>query len=152
MDHPLIREVLSLRLPADDFLVAGSGPLLALGIRDDIGDVDVVARDKAWSRALSLGTPGPAVFGGGVERVQLLDGRIEILNEWFPEIWSVDDLIERSSVVDGVRYASLEDVYHWKRKLDRPKDRKDVILIERYAREGRRPPCGPVTGGPSPSA
>ncbi|MFC4114522.1 hypothetical protein [Nonomuraea zeae] len=123
---------MSLGLPPEDFVIAGSGPLLAHGIKPSIGDLDVVARGKAWAQALSLGTPASSPFGEQVEKVQLLDGRIEIFNGWFPEAGTVDDLIARSEVIDGLRYESLADVCRWKRNLDRPKDRADLELIERY--------------------
>ncbi|TQS24516.1 hypothetical protein [Microbispora sp. KK1-11] len=132
IEHPLVRELLSLHLPSDDFVIAGSGPLLANGIRSDIGDLDVVARDKAWSKALKLGTPSPAPFGDDVERILLLDGKIEILNGWFPEIFTIDELISRSDVIDGIQYASLGDVCRWKKRHDRPKDQEDIALIERH--------------------
>ncbi|MER6950157.1 hypothetical protein ABT294_39680 [Nonomuraea sp. NPDC000554] len=132
IDHPLVQELLSLRLPPDHFVIAGSGPLLAHGIKDDIGDLDVVARDEAWSTALSLGTPTSSPFGAHVQRVVLLDGKIEIFNGWFPESGTVDELMDRSDAIDGLRYESLDDIRRWKRRLDRPKDRADIALIERH--------------------
>ncbi|MFC5822163.1 hypothetical protein [Nonomuraea harbinensis] len=132
IDHPLVRALLALALPADDFVIAGSGPLLAHGIRSDIGDLDVVARGKAWSKAQALAESSPAPFGEGVKRILLQGGEIEILNGWFPEIWTVDSLIERADVIDGIKYASLQDVCRWKQKLNRPKDQEDLALIACY--------------------
>lgn len=56
-EQPLFRSLASLDLPADDFIIAGSGPMLAHGIRSTLGDLDVVARGAAWDKALTLGTP-----------------------------------------------------------------------------------------------
>jgi hypothetical protein len=130
IDHPLVQELSALRLPKDDFVVSGSGALLARGIRDDIADLDVVARGRAWTTALSLGALAPSPFGPHVERVTLLDGKIEIFNGWFPDVGTVDDLIERADVIDGLRYESLADIRRWKQTLDRPKDRDDIALID----------------------
>lgn len=131
-DHALIRQVLALGLPANDFVIAGSGPLLAHDIRWEVGDIDVVARGAAWNRALALGEPEAAPFGDGVRRVLLLDGRIEILNGWFPDIWTVDELIDGAEVIDGLRFAALENVRVWKTLLGRSKDHLDVKLIDQY--------------------
>ncbi|MGW5685443.1 hypothetical protein [Nonomuraea sp. NPDC003754] len=142
IDHPLVRALLSLELPPADFVIAGSGPLLAHGIKDDIRDLDVVARGQAWARACAFGAPEPSPFGEHVEKVAVLDGRIEIFNGWFAEAGTVDELIARSEVVDGLRYESLADVRRWKRLLGRPKDRADLALIERHlsGRALARPP------------
>ena len=44
----LIKIVAELDLDHRDFVIFGSGPLLAHGLRRRIGDLDVVARGPAW--------------------------------------------------------------------------------------------------------
>jgi len=138
IEHPLIKALLSLGLPPDDFVIAGSGPLLAHGIRESIGDLDVVADKRAWSKALTLGSAEEApLYGDQVKRIPLAGGKIEVLNGWFPDIWpTVRMLIEHADCIDGLRYASLKDVLTWKRKHNREKDRQDIHLIELYLQHG----------------
>ena len=128
LDHPLIVDLLALSLPAADFVVAGSGPMLAHGLIDDPSDLDVVARRGAWDIAVGLGEVEPAPFGP-VRRVVLLDGRIEILDGWFPEIWSVADLIAGATVVAGIRFAAMDVVRKSKEILDRPRDHRHLELL-----------------------
>ncbi|GAA0993676.1 MULTISPECIES: hypothetical protein [Nocardiopsidaceae] len=131
-EHDLVKKVLSLGLPEHDFVIAGSGPLLAHDLRWEVGDIDVVARGAAWERALTLGEPEDAPFGDGVRRVLLFDDRVEILNGWFPDIWTVDELIDGAEVIDGLRFAALDNVRVWKTLLGRSKDHLDVKLINEY--------------------
>ncbi|GAA5085712.1 hypothetical protein HNP84_010213 [Thermocatellispora tengchongensis] len=135
-DNPLIRKLLSLDLPAEDYVIAGSGPLFAHGIKNGLGDLDVVARGRAWQKATTFAPPEPAPFWTGVDRVLLFDGEIEIFNGWFPELGTVDELISRSDLIDGLRYESLHDVVRWKRTLDRQKDRDDIKLIDQHRTNG----------------
>jgi len=52
-NHPLIKKLLSLDLPPEDYAVFGSGPMFAHGIKDLGHDIDVIARKKAWKKALT---------------------------------------------------------------------------------------------------
>lgn len=140
-DHRLIRRLLDLSLPPGDFVLAGSAPLLAHGLRAGLGDLDVVARGRAWQTAVSLGTPVRAPSGNGLV-VRLAGGDIEIFDSWISPRWPVDSLIANADVIEGVRFVSLRESLEWKRRLGRDKDKEDVRLLEAYFRQhpetGRR--------------
>lgn len=131
--NALIHDVLNLGLPAEDYALAGSAPLLAHGLRGELGDVDVVARGRAWDLAQLFGRPVRARSGG--KMVRLSGGRIEIFDSWFPEELTVDALIRRADVIEGIRFVSLRDTLAWKRYLNRDKDKDDIRLIEAYFRD-----------------
>ena len=119
--HPFFRKLLSLQLPESDYAVAGSGPLYARRFIEEIGDVDIVARGVAWSRACELGTPQPAPYST-VQQIELFDGAVEVLDGWFPEIWKTDDLIDNADEIGGVRFVQLDVVRRTKQMLGRPND------------------------------
>jgi hypothetical protein len=129
-DNQLVREFLSYGLDTDDYVIGGSGPLLAHGIRGRISDLDVIARGAAWERAVALGARREPPCGG-VNAVYLLDGAIEVVDGWFPERWSVDRLIDEAEIIDGIRFLSLRLTLEWKRLLGREKDRADIAELER---------------------
>jgi len=135
--HPFFQRLLSLNLPREDFAVAGSGPLFALGLIEELSDVDVIARRRAWSIALKRGCPAPAPCST-VQRIELFDKKVEILDGWFPEIWNVDDLIDSADLIDGVRFASLNVVRQTKEIMRRPKDLVHVRIIDEYLSRGPR--------------
>lgn len=128
--HPAFRVLEGLALPREDFVIAGSGPLLARGIIDDVADVDVVARGAAWRRAAELGEVTPAPFGG-VRHVVLGGGKVEVLDGWLPDLWSVDELIAGAEVVGGLRFVRLDVVVRTKESLRRPRDREHLDLLAR---------------------
>jgi hypothetical protein len=130
ISHPWIRRLISLELDRDHFVIFGSGPLLAHGLRRDIGDLDVVARGPAWKRALELGTPAVGPLNQA-PMVHFWGGRIEVSGGWISPTWNVDELIDKADVIAGIRFARLTDVLAYKRFLCRPKDIADICAIER---------------------
>lgn len=132
--HPLIEKLRSLQLPLSDFVVAGSGPLLAHGLRDDIGDLDVVARGTAWKLVLGLDDPVLAPSGHG-QMVLLFDGAIEVFDRWLPDGKSPDELIADAEIIGGIPFCTLRDVLDWKVRSDRRKDRSDIELIKEHLRK-----------------
>ncbi|GGJ94302.1 hypothetical protein GCM10011583_27220 [Streptomyces camponoticapitis] len=127
----LILKLLSLGLPPDDYVVAGSGPLLAHGLRDEIGDLDLVARGAAWKAVSTMAVPVAAPSGHG-RMVVLADGQIEVFDRWLPGTGDPGRLIESAERVQGIPFCPLREVLGWKERSDRPKDRADVELIKDY--------------------
>jgi hypothetical protein len=130
-DHRLIRLLATLRLPPGDYVVTGSGPLLAHGLKTVIHDLDVVARGKAWKRAAGHGPVSLAASGSGL-RVVLFDGKIEVFDHWIGEFTDIDAMIDSAESIDGIPFLPLADTLRWKRALGRAKDLRDVALIERH--------------------
>lgn len=131
--NPLVAALWSLGLHPDHYAVFGSGALLPAGLRDDPGDLDVVARGPAWCRARRLGELTEPRSGLG-QRVALLDGAIEVFDRW-PHDRTTDELIDTAVVYGGMRWVSLHEVLVWKRGAGRQKDLEDIRAIERYLRE-----------------
>lgn len=137
-DHPLIRRLLSLGLDPDDFVIFGSGPLLAHGLRDDIADLDILARGSAWRRALDhrdytleLGPHSQELM------LRFFGGTIEISEYWIDGTWDVDSLIDTAEVFDldprdryaKLPFARLATVWNYKLNLNRAKDRPDLLAM-----------------------
>lgn len=135
MDGKALREkVTALCLPAGDYAVFGSGPLLAHGLVRSVNDVDVLARGAAWEAAKGLGDAVAGEMGDPV--VRLGGGEVEIFGGWLG--MDADGIVEGARTVRGLRFARLEDVLAFKRMLGRPKDREHVRLIEGHLRGGVR--------------
>ncbi|MFC5664010.1 hypothetical protein ACFP3U_13570 [Kitasatospora misakiensis] len=138
--HPLMRELLTLRLPPDDFVIFGSGPLLAHGLREDLGDLDLVARGAAWRAAGRLGAPGSGGITGD-ELFRCCNGRINVFQQWISPSWDPDDLIDNAEVIGGLRFAPLTEVLAYKLILRRPKDLPDIRAIKRSLDQQHHRPC-----------
>jgi hypothetical protein len=120
-EHPFFGLLGSLHLPPEDFAIAGSGPLFARGWIAEIGDLDVIARGQAWRRICQRGKVEEAPLAS-VHRVLLFDGKIEVLDGWFPAIWDVNTLIDEADLISGLRFVKLEVVAETKKMLQRPQD------------------------------
>lgn len=136
LNDPIIKKLLSLNLPSEDYAVFGSGPMFAYGIKDLGHDVDLIARGKAWKKALTLGEVSKAKSGDNV--VTLFDGEIEIFDGWAPGTWDTDALIDTAKVINGIRFVSLENVIKWKKEMGREKDLQHIQIIEDYLAQNKK--------------
>ena len=83
MRHELLEQLVALRLPEDDYVLFGSGPLLVRGWIADVDDLDVLARGAAWARAQELGS-------------------VEYLAEWNVTVVNIGDHVERGDLIGEI--------------------------------------------------
>lgn len=117
-------------LDCQDFVIFGSGPLLAHGIRQSVSDLDVVARGSSWQRVLQYGVPSIGSLNGA-PMVLFWGGLIQFSSGWISEDWDIGSLISQAEIIDGLPFAQLADVLRYKNSLSRPKDAADVDELAR---------------------
>lgn len=131
----VLEAIYDLRMSSGDFVVCGSVPLFIHGLRREPQDLDIVARDLAWEKALTYGEASPA-FCDDVASIEFMHcGKsIEILNGWFPAAmgWTVDHLIDTADLIKGLRFMTLKQTLTWKEYLRRDKDLDDIARIKEY--------------------
>lgn len=134
-DFNLQNELTKLGLSSENSVIIGSGILNALGIRKS-GDVDVVVSPEDYER---LGKNGRFKAGENHGRPVLLDDTFEICTSWYVlgKDYKLQDFMPETTVIDDVRYISLEFLLAVKRSWlqdddVRQKDVDDVKLIEKY--------------------
>lgn len=121
LEHRLFLELRSLCLPAADYVIAGSGPLFARDWIDDPTDLDIVARGTAWHIVAERGPVERARYTSS-RCVQLFGGDLDVFDDWFPGMGTVDELIKDADVIAGIRFLGLEVVAATKRMMGRPRD------------------------------
>lgn len=131
-DNAIIKELLTLQLPAQDYVIFGSGPLLAHEIKSDVRDLDILARGAAWRKALTYRVPPVTPPSGNGSMIVLCDGRIEIFDRWVSGEWDVDLLIDNAEFIDGLPFVPLATVLRWKKSTSRQKDSQDISDLEEY--------------------
>lgn len=138
----LVRELLSLKLPSEDYAVFGSAPIAAQGLMDfsQVTDLDLVARESAWEMAKTLSKEPPKKtdlkfgdFLGFFKKGDDFD--IQIYTGWPHGTWNVDELIETADIIERIQFVSLENVLKWKKARNRPKDAGQIALLEEYFRK-----------------
>jgi hypothetical protein len=128
LDHRFIARLIEFGLDRDDFVLYGSAPLLAYGLREDIRDLDVVTRGHTWRHVSARGVPGVGAISGDPV-THFWGGRIQFSQGWISPAWDPDELIDSAEVIEGLRFAQLTDVLAYKQVLRRPKDIEDIRRI-----------------------
>lgn len=118
-------------------IVVGSGILDQLNIRRS-RDIDFVVPSEDFKRyRQDKGgfTPksderGTYLAPNGVD--------CEIADNWYNSEtggrYTYQEVLDRSVVIDGVRFVTLDFLKQWKVSMGRSKDLEDVVLIEEYER------------------
>jgi hypothetical protein len=119
-------KVLSLELPANDYVLFGSLPLLAHDLIENVNDIDILARGSAWEYAQTFAKAELAPMGEWRVKLEF----IEIYNAWLG--MDVDAIIDRAIFINGLPYADLQDVLEFKQKLNRPKDADHIRCIKEH--------------------
>ena len=126
--HQLFRKVLDLGLPAKNFAIFGSGPLLVRGIIDSVNDIDIVCRGEAWQTATTL---GELVYLDeyDVEIISIDDGLITLGRSWGYGDFDIDELIDTAEMIAGLPFVRLRHVIEYKQIAGRDKDLAHLRLL-----------------------
>ncbi len=126
----IIQKVKALGLPDGSYILFGSCPLAAAGIRET-SDVDMLVSDEA--RAL-LRAKGWQEQPGRNEDILLEHGEYDVHSNWRFGAYdpTLEELLATADVFDGVPFASLQEVRKWKLAYGRSKDHEDIKLIDAH--------------------
>jgi hypothetical protein len=120
-----------LHLPVCDYVIFGSAPMYAHGLRQEIADLDIVARGRAWQIITLLGEPKIAPSGNG-NMVELHGGLLQIFDQWITPDWDINKIIDEAEYIDGLPFAQLSEVLCSKSQSNRPKDQEDLHILRTY--------------------
>lgn len=127
----IFSKVKSLDLPLGKYVIFGSGPMEAHGLRQTGSDIDILVTSQLYAELKQQGWPERVDSDGDAFLEQ--DG-FEVTSTWNFGHYNPtpEAIISRAEIIQGIPFAPLEDVLSYKRIFDRPKDKKDIKLIERY--------------------
>ena len=135
-DHELFEFVRGLALPAGDYAIFGSGPLIVRGIVAATNDLDIITRGPAWEAVRRLGET--TAFDDGHPCVSLLGGRVTFGTTWKYGSFDLDRLIDSAETIDGLPFVRLEHVSEYKRAAGRPKDLAHLRALARSQKRSTR--------------
>jgi len=129
----IITKVKTLNLPKGSYIVFGSCPMAVLGIRE-ANDIDLLVSQEIYEK---LKKDGWKEVDKGPNDKPLIRDVFEAHNNWNFSSYkpTLKDLLLNSMEVDGITFASLEDVRKWKVASGRPKDITDLELIDNYLKK-----------------
>ena len=126
----LFERLRQLNLPAGDFAVFGSGPLIVRGWIEVDNDIDVICRGNAWKRACEAGKLSyNAEYG--VQLATLCGGQISFGTRWAIGEFDVPTLIEEAELLDDLPFVRLEHVVAYKKLRASRKDIDHLNAISR---------------------
>lgn len=126
----IVTKVKSLNLPKDSYVVFGSGPLAVAGIRET-NDIDMLVSNEVFEE---LKKDGWKELVKGPDDKPLVRGDFEIHSHWNFSSYAptLKHLLETATEIDGVMFASLDEVRKWKEASGGQKHLADVDLIDNY--------------------
>lgn len=131
----IIKKVKELNLEPGSYIVFGSCPMALAGIRE-AGDIDFLANAEVRAR---FEKEGWKEVDKGPNDKPLTKDDYEIHDHWEFSSYkpTLEHLLASATVVDDVPFASLEEVRKWKQSSGRPKDLKDIELIDAYLSQNK---------------
>lgn len=128
--NDVISKMKALNLPKGSYVVFGSGPLAVVGIRE-VNDIDLYVstdllselKNKGWKKVVKGLKDEPYQFD-----------IFEAHDHWefSPYAPTLKDLLSRMFEVEGISFASIDDVRRWKFESGGPKHLADVEKIDAY--------------------
>ncbi|MEI8223798.1 MAG: hypothetical protein WCG20_01605 [bacterium] len=124
----------NLNFQSNQYIIVGSSPMAAHAIRN-VDDIDIVVTPTLFETCKQQGWEQiPWTYSDKLGQVYLRRGSVELyLDVNCGNITpSFEDLLERSEVIDTVRFASLTDILKFKQAYNKPKHLVDVALIQEH--------------------
>ncbi|MFA6118720.1 MAG: GrpB family protein [Parachlamydiales bacterium] len=127
--------VRKLNLPINQYAITGSGPL---GVRKlkKINDIDMIVSDSLWN---DLILKYPVIEQNNIKKICIPNQGIEIFCEASfnsplkgKDEPTVIQRIKSAEIIDGLPFESIEYTLHYKYKMRREKDLKDIKIIEEW--------------------
>jgi hypothetical protein len=127
----IIDKVKSLNLPAGEYVVFGAAPMAAAGLRE-ANDIDFLVTPQLLEKIKQQ--PEWHQVHKGPKDEPYENGIFEVHANWDFSTYAptLEHLLKTATYVDGVAFASLQEVRKWKAAWGRPKDLRDVALIDSY--------------------
>ncbi len=127
----IFERVRALALPDEGYAVIGGGVLEAHGLRRS-GDVDLLVSLETYELLRTRGWQGETGLDG--VGTKLRSGEAEAFLDMGVGEWKADNagFLARAERTDGVWFCSLADTRAFKAALGRPKDLRDIALIDTH--------------------
>ena len=126
----IFKKLKELNFPLGEYVLVGSGPLAARGIRE-ANDLDIAVTKKLWDE-LFLSKDYVKVERYG--KIFLEADDIDVIGQldWEAYPTTVESAILSADIINGYPFLNIEETIKFKKALGREKDFKDIELLEVY--------------------
>lgn len=125
----IITKVKALNLPKNSYVVFGSCPLAIAGLRE-AKDIDLLVSRELFKKLKKMGWKE---LHKSPNDKPLVNDIFEVHDNWNFSSYSptLKHLLTCAEIIDGIPFASLEEVRKWKAASGRSKDLADIKLIDK---------------------
>jgi hypothetical protein len=123
----------SLGIDSAEPVIVGSGILDIVGIRPS-SDIDLLVSKETFYKIANSGHE-ISQRPDGSEKIEIND--VELMYEWYGK--EVSGIAMKTTVIDGLKFMSIEEVRSWKVLFNRKKDQADILLIDKYLENHHKP-------------
>lgn len=129
----IFKKLAELNFPLGEYVLVGSGPLAARGIRE-ANDLDVAVTPKLFKQLLNSKRYQEVEVNGKL--VSETD-KVEIISklEWAAYPTSVQEAIKTADIINGYPFLNIVETVKFKKALGREKDFRDLELLTEYQRK-----------------
>lgn len=131
----IFEEVRKLGFSKGNYVVVGSGHLIALGLKEG-RDVDIVVTKQLYEKCIKDGWEVlPWTYPGTEGQTYLRKGVVELyLNVSCGDSPTSEELMQRAVFIKGIPFARLEDILKLKKEYvkTKPKHLSDIKTIQNY--------------------
>jgi hypothetical protein len=132
-----IKEVKKLNFSLGEYVIVGSGPMIIRGLKK-AHDIDIVATENLFNKCKLEGWEiKPWTYPQKIGQIYLRQGNVEIFKDvncgnFNP---TIKELIERSEIIEGIPFVSLQDMLKFKREYNTEKHLKDIATTEEFLKK-----------------
>lgn len=126
----IVTKTKKLNLKDGSYIVFGSCPMAVAGIRES-QDIDMLVDRDTFE---ILKQAGWQPFPKSPSDIPLVKDDFEAHANWNFSTYkpTLKHLLSSATFIDGIPFASLQEVRKWKLSSGRPKDKVDIKLIDNY--------------------
>ena len=126
----IFKKLKELNFPLGDYVLVGSGPLAARGIRE-ANDLDIAVTTKLLQKLIN------SKKYKQVEKYSKLfleSENIDIITQldWDAYPTSVEEAIRTADIINGFPFLNISETIKFKKALGREKDFRDIKMLEDY--------------------
>ena len=133
----IIEGIKKFNFPPGEYVVVGSGPMAVHGLKE-ARDIDIVVMPELFEKCRISGWEKmPWTYPEKVGQIYLKKGDVELYLDVNAGNFNptTAELIERSEIIQGIPFITLQDMISFKKAYGREKHRKDIEIAEAYLRE-----------------
>ena len=132
----IFKKLKKLNFPLGEYVLVGSGPLAARGIRE-ASDLDIAVTDKLWRQLLNSGDYKTEERYGRLFLAEKNSDDIDIIKQldWEDYPTTVEEAIKSADIIQGFPFLNISETIKFKTALGRKKDFCDIEMLKKYLKQ-----------------